>query len=284
MEDEICQFDKFGYCKYKKECRKRHFSEECQELSNCKSIKTCSKRHPKACTRHKSGQCRFEKCAYKHQEPHLNQEQLQMAAKIKQLDEVIHALTRKVLELEKEIKDKKKKDTSRETFKGFGHDGKGIEVKDVTTDKNFKPKICSSPKEKEEASKVKVKQDKMKKIERKEVFFTCDNCDFKSKKEEHLKKHKITKHEDSVCQVCKEKFKSFMELLKHVAKNHSQEPDQKMKLQGEDKTVNEAEKEDVKNNKHHSKESAEDTEIKDTEKEGLALSESMLDDVLLAGY
>ena len=48
--------------------------------------------------------------------------------------------------------------------------------------------------------------------------------------------------------------------------------------------MNEAEKEDVKNNKHHFKESAEDTEIKDTEKEGLALSESMLDDVLLAGY
>jgi hypothetical protein len=47
MEDEICLFDKFGYCKYKKECRKRHFSEECQELSNCKSIKPAPKDTPK---------------------------------------------------------------------------------------------------------------------------------------------------------------------------------------------------------------------------------------------
>ena len=98
--------------------------------------------------------------------------------------------------MEKEIEDIKKKDTNKEIFEGFGHDGKRIVVKDVTSDNNFNPKMCSSPKKKVDCSKLKDKQDGKKKSEIKEVFFTCDNCDFKSKKEEHLKKHKITKHED----------------------------------------------------------------------------------------
>ena len=110
------------------------------------------------------------------------------------------------------------------------------------------------------------------------------------KKEENLKKHKITKHEDHVCKVCKDKFKSFMELLKHVAKHHSQGQDQERKLQGEEKTENEAEKEDVQKYKRHCQESVEETEVKDNEKVnvekdiGMELSESMLDVVLLAGY
>ena len=76
---------------------------------------------------------------------------------------------------------------------------------------------------------------------------------------------------------------SFMEL-------HSQGQDQEMKLQCEKKTENEAEKEDVQKYKNQCKETVEETEVKNTEKEnvendiGMALSESMLDDVLLAGY
>ena len=27
MEEEVCHYDKFGFCKYRKDCRKRHFSE-----------------------------------------------------------------------------------------------------------------------------------------------------------------------------------------------------------------------------------------------------------------
>ena len=81
-----------------------------------------------------------------------------------------------------------------------------------------------------------------------------------------------------------------MELLKHVAKHHSQGQDQEMKLHDEEKTENEAKKEDVQKDKHQHKETVEETEVKDNEKEnaekdiGMALSESMLDDVLLAGY
>ena len=80
----------------------------------------------------------------------------------------------------------------------------------------------------------------------------------------------VTKHEEHQCKECKEKLPTFMELLKHIAKQHS--PDQ-----------------------CEEKESVEETGIKDlnekdTEKEfvendkDILLSESMLDDVLLKGY
>ena len=46
-EDEICHYSKFGFCKYRKECKKRHYSEECEDIDTCKSIKTFKKRHPK---------------------------------------------------------------------------------------------------------------------------------------------------------------------------------------------------------------------------------------------
>ena len=33
----------------------------------------------------------------------------------------------------------------------------------------------------------------------------------------------LTKHDDHVCKECQQKFSSFMELLKHVAKQHHKE-------------------------------------------------------------
>ena len=32
MEDNICIYDKFRYCKYKHDCKRKHFSFECEEL------------------------------------------------------------------------------------------------------------------------------------------------------------------------------------------------------------------------------------------------------------
>ena len=43
----ICQHNKFGYCKYRETCRKHHFKTICKAES-CESIK-CPKRHPRPC-------------------------------------------------------------------------------------------------------------------------------------------------------------------------------------------------------------------------------------------
>ena len=41
MEDKICQFWKYKYCKFKSECKRKHLSEDCKDLQNCKNMKSC---------------------------------------------------------------------------------------------------------------------------------------------------------------------------------------------------------------------------------------------------
>ena len=70
MEGEVCMYQKFGYCKYKESCLKRHLQETCQDSSACSSKMSCQKRHPKGCKRFAiEGFCIFGAgCAYRHQE------------------------------------------------------------------------------------------------------------------------------------------------------------------------------------------------------------------------
>ena len=48
MEEKLCMYSKFGFCKFKHNCRRKHYTEECYN-SNCKDKNTCQKRHPKNC-------------------------------------------------------------------------------------------------------------------------------------------------------------------------------------------------------------------------------------------
>ena len=68
-----------------------------------------------------------------------------------------------------------------------------------------------------------VQKDKEKKSETKEVLFNCKICNYKVKKEDTLKKHMVTQHQDHTCKECKHKLPSFMELLKHIAEQHNKE-------------------------------------------------------------
>ena len=109
MEGEDCHHDKFGFCKFREECKRKHFNEECKDLNKCKDIQTCRKRHPKYCIKYASGKCRFQNdCAYKHQDPIKNVEDAQTAEKYKSLETVVQARTRKVLSLEEEMTEVKK--------------------------------------------------------------------------------------------------------------------------------------------------------------------------------
>ena len=127
MEDQLGQYWKFGFCKFKDDCKKIHVKAECKDLSNCQQIKSCRKIHLKQCKLFKSGDsCRFKKgCAYNHQESKSDEKQdglqekvsnlerkvLEMTNKvasieskqIEQLEKVVKAMCRKVLGLEGEI-------------------------------------------------------------------------------------------------------------------------------------------------------------------------------------
>ena len=90
----------------------------------------------------------------------------------------------------------------------------------------------------------------MRKSEIKQDFLLCDKCNYKYKKEVSLEKHMVTKHE---YKECNSKFSSFMELLKHIAKDHFRNSKEEMdgKVQSEDfmdedkKEVNEKDKQFV---------------------------------------
>ena len=68
MEEKICSYFKYGYCKYKEECRKQHNKEICELGSSCENSKVCPRRHPKFCQKLSlEGFCRHgDKCAYNH--------------------------------------------------------------------------------------------------------------------------------------------------------------------------------------------------------------------------
>ena len=65
-------------------------------------------------------------------------------------------------------------------------------------------------------------------------MFSCVKFDYVAKKETFLRKHMLTMHQDHVYKECKEKFKTFRELLRHVAKHHSSETDENKDLSAED--------------------------------------------------
>ena len=232
-------FSKFGFCKFQSGCKREHYSEVCDQLSRCSNIKRCNKRHPKNCKRYVSGNgCRFrEDCAYYHnvekqEDPnelkmkvdilekkmaHNMKERIEELEKImkekesaeskmknavRQLEIVVKAMTRKVLSLEEEItkiKENSEKNDEKEPFKDT-HEYKSSTP--VSEKKNLagvdkKSKVC--------------KKDQ----------FKCEKCDYTCNKEGTLKKHTNTKHADQQCKVCSQKCSSPIELLHHIAKEHS---------------------------------------------------------------
>ena len=61
----VCLWNKFGYCKHKECCRKRHVKELCE--NNTCDILNCIFRHPKNCRYYRDyGKCKFNPCMFLH--------------------------------------------------------------------------------------------------------------------------------------------------------------------------------------------------------------------------
>ena len=139
MEDEVCQYHKFGYCKYHDGCKRKHFSEKCHELGEYTNKKSCYKRQPRSCKRYASENCQFNNsCAYKHLKPQISIAQDQTNDKIKILEMSVQELTLKVLGLETGLKKVKKK-LLRSDEKGVGKENKRNNyISQETPDVNLK--------------------------------------------------------------------------------------------------------------------------------------------------
>ena len=70
MADEnICLYNKFGYCKYRETCKYKHVKEICETIQ-CSEEK-CSKRHPRTCRYFRDyRRCKFGSyCTFSHDVP-----------------------------------------------------------------------------------------------------------------------------------------------------------------------------------------------------------------------
>ena len=115
MEEEVCVYQKNGYCRYKEKCIKKHLKQECKDLNNCTAKKICNKRHPKLCRRYVlEGSCIFgERCDYLHKEKEMSPGENQLKEKVKELEKVVKAksleekmMINAIKDLEKVVKDK----------------------------------------------------------------------------------------------------------------------------------------------------------------------------------
>ena len=224
MEKEVCLYQKYGFCRYKEKCFKRHLKEECKDL-NCPTKKMCNKRHPKLCKRYAlEKSCIFgEKCDYLHRESEMSQDQKKMKDRIEELEQVVKGksteekeMKNAIIELEKVLKAM--------TRKVIFLEEEVIKIKEGSKDiKNYEPfKDSSDFKNSTPVSaKQKLPDVETKSFESNKDKFKCVKCEYKCKKESTLKKHINTKHIEQECKVCMMKLGSSMELLQHIAIEHS---------------------------------------------------------------
>ena len=196
-------------------------------------------------------------------------------SKLEKLEIVVKALTRKVLCLENEIKEMKTEEEGRReeileyieaTHKLEKDDGKQIEKEKEPETQKEVSKAKASIKIKEHENKVqeqkKVSKAKHIKVsvfkfgaeENKNVVekmddqdtniissdFKCDQCSYKAQKLKTLKKHINTTHTEQKCKVCKKDFKTWMELVSHVANEHGEEEEWIVKAQSTPKSDGQA--------------------------------------------
>ena len=74
-----------------------------------------------------------------------------------------------------------------------------------------------------EARKTVSDQKKEKEEKKSAKYFKCEVCDYKCEKLVTLENHISSKHTEQKCKECNREFKTSMELVSHVAKEHHNE-------------------------------------------------------------
>ena len=109
---------------------------------NCQEKSTCQKRHPKICKRYFSGNCRFKnECAFKHSTKIVVKDQCEIEQKLLFLENIVHELTLKLLNVEEELKlckDNKSSETKTAEINDHKDD---IEESNISSDKDIEKEL-----------------------------------------------------------------------------------------------------------------------------------------------
>ena len=241
-QQNVCGFNKFGYCKYKEACWKIHNDKIC-EKPTCE-IRKCNSRHPKNCKFLRGyGYCKYgEWCKFKHKVIEKKDDE-EMKNKVHNLEKLVV----KKEDIEKILSEKIE-------------DLKDIIAKEfVERIKNVEKLI----KEKDDIIKALEKRiNKMSKINEKnttEKSFQCSECDFKTDSKPGLKIHQKRKHTcllnenyPTTCEFCNTEINNIKEMKNHMLLHSYKKVSfqcQDCEFVGENKSTME-----VHNGKHHANE------------------------------
>ena len=195
----VCRFFKFGFCKFKLQCRYKHVTEVCDDK---KCIpKTCQKRHPRMCKYFVNyGSCKLgTTCAYAHKIQR-NEEIGRLEQKLEELTKIINGKDDVIKNLASKIEDLVKKNNEKD-----GIIEKLVkDVKELSTKQEEDKNIAAASKKVTRASKKKENIEK--------VVVTK-----KSSSSETLNKNPIDKNEEFI--ECCSKLLGEIEVKTHKEQN-----------------------------------------------------------------
>ena len=214
----VCQYFKFGHCKFSETCNKLHVKEQC-ENQNCE-IRSCKLRHPRICKFFRDyNRCKSsDYCSFKHVDNSVNQSQ-EILEKLNNLAKIIN---------EKDIPIKNLAEKVRVLEEKVGLEDETLDENDglersVPCEKcNF---VSKSKQGLQVHMRAKHKESKEPHVDAVETCdegnqFTCENCDFVSENEANLKTHITEEHEK--CNDCDFVGGNNHTIDVHVGKVHSE--------------------------------------------------------------
>ena len=227
MTVKLCEYNKFGHCKYGGKCSFRHNNEKCDK-NDC-NVTECEKRHPKICIFiRKFGRCKFTSyCSFDHKEPKdiikNNEKIAELETKVKNLEKT--QTGKDSLESSKQIEKRveayenkfailvqiiEEKDTVINSLKKKTSE---IEGKFISLENNFKL----------QKENIEVLSEKIIKLETNDIeHVKCNLCEFSTTSKKGMKTHIKRKHsvanKDQVpvsCQLCDVVLESKREMKAH---------------------------------------------------------------------
>ena len=188
MNNEICKHNKYGHCKFGKNCYFKHENEKC-EMENCETYK-CNLRHPKDCRYMlKHGMCKFtEFCSFNHKTQHGTSSE---APKIEQLENIIKLMNFEIQKLKQKI-DELENISLKENLEQ-------INTKDHSDSSDGSSVDFEESSEEEHPEDISVYDSHIDTLEESEsapVLITCDLCNFTTQKKNGLKIHIGVTHKE----------------------------------------------------------------------------------------
>ena len=120
----VCRYNRFGYCQYGEICRKHHVDELC-DTDSC-DLAVCTSRHPKECKYFRNyNRCKFNPCKFAHKAierkdeklsetidkvakiEDILQDRIDLEKKVDEYDEKINILENIIKEMELSMKKRK---------------------------------------------------------------------------------------------------------------------------------------------------------------------------------